>query len=105
MRQRTYTNRTIHSSDYYLALLLALIAGLDANLTHQGISNALNSAGIKTPQGLSFSALIVKDVLKKIRLATDYPNAVHVAMLSLIVAGKLTVAQCAPLIQRRSGIM
>jgi hypothetical protein len=105
MRKRIYTHRTVHSSDYYLTLLLALIAGLNAKLTHQGISNALNSHGIKTPQGLSFSALVVKDVLKKIRLHADYPNAVYVAMLGLIVAGRLTVEQCRPLVEMRSGVM
>jgi hypothetical protein len=105
MRPRTYTTRTVHSSDYYLALLLALISGLNAKLTHQGISNSLNSLGIKTPQGLTFTTVIVKNLLMKIRLANDYPNTVHVQMLTLIVAGRLTVAQCAPLIGNRSGIM
>jgi hypothetical protein len=101
-KKEKYSRKTVHSLAYYKSVLLILIAGLTAFQTHQQIAERLNNAVLLTPTGKPWTASIVKESLKKLRLHRDYPNKLHHALLELIYAGELTVKQTLILFQHRS---
>jgi hypothetical protein len=96
-----YSRKTTHSLTYYKSVILILLEGLHKNLTHQAIADRLNGEQILTPTGLIWTATIVKETLKKLRLHHEYPNKLHHAVLELIYVGQLTVKQTLILFQQR----
>ena len=100
--QTRYHSTTRHSDDFYLACLLIFINGLEADQPHSTIADRLNAAGLKTTTGTEWSAAIVKSCLKRLRLHTEYRSSYHQALLRLVFAKRLTVAQVQPLFNVRT---
>jgi hypothetical protein len=101
-----YSRKTTHSLTYYKSVILVLLAGLHKNLTHQSIADRLNTEKILTPTGLTWTASVVKETLKKLRLHHEYPSKLYHALLELAYVGELTVKQTQILFQqRRTGCM
>ena len=98
----TFPSNTQHSDDFYLRCLLTFITGLQCNLTHAQIARQLNEANLNTVTGMPWCGETVKQVLKRIRLNRDYRSSFHQALLRLVYAGKLTVAQTLPLFTIRT---
>jgi hypothetical protein len=93
MTKKTFPANVQHSERYYLLCLLTFIDGLTANEPHSQICDRLNAQGLKTPQGLDWTADTLKSVLKRIRNHRDYRSSFHSALLRLVFDGKLTVQQ------------
>lgn len=59
----------------YYAQVLHLVSGcLAVGATYQQIADALNSANLRTPTGLSFGPQQVTNLLRQIRNPAKYPN-------------------------------
>lgn len=97
-----YASNTQHQDSYYLAAILIFIAGLTANQTHAQIAQRLNEADLLTVTGSVWDSNAVSQCLKRLRLNRDYRSSYHAALLRLVFAGQLTVAQTLPLFQIRT---
>lgn len=104
IESRAFPTTVTHTLGYYKRVLLALIDGLNKNLTHTDIAAMLNRQGLLTPTGLKFKSQIVKEVLKKIRLNKEYSSRFHNKLLQLIVAGEISIAS-AMILFKQTGVM
>jgi hypothetical protein len=93
---QTYPRHTKHSLTHYRSVLLVLISGLVAGVTHAALAQMLNDAHVSSATGVTWTTQAVKSVLKKLRLKTG-PN--YHAMLELCFSGSMSPAQCRPLLQ------
>jgi hypothetical protein len=96
-RKPIYPSNVSHSDSYYRACILIFISGLQANQTHAQIAQHLNATDLTTVRGLPWDAETLKQVLKRIRLNRDYRSSFHQALLRLVYAVNLSVAQTLPL--------
>lgn len=101
---RKYPTTVTHTIFYYKRVLLALIDGLNRNLTHADIATELNEQGLLTPTGLKFKGQIIKEILKKLRLNKEYSSRFHNKLLQLIVAGEISIAS-AMILFKQTGVM
>jgi hypothetical protein len=101
-----YARTVVHSPTYYHAVLLLLIAGLQADESHAQMAQRLTDAGQRTPTGGAWSAGIVKTTLFRIRNYRQYRSQWHYQLLQLIVSKLMTVRQSQVLYdQRLTGVM
>lgn len=80
-------------NDYHLALLKALISGLEQDLTHQQLASYVNAHGLTTPYGRKWSASSIKETLKKLRNHLSYPSKLYREYLKLIYSKKLSIPE------------
>ena len=93
---QTYPRHTKHRLTYYRSVLLVLVSGLVAGVTHAAMAQMLNDARVSSATGVTWTTQGVKSVLKKLRLKTG-PS--YHAMLELCFMGSMSPVQCRPLLQ------
>lgn len=101
MRDRKFNPNERHSDDFYFAVLNILIAGNRDNLSYQAMAQNLNDLGIPTSAGLTWTAMNVKGVLRKLRLYKEFPSKIHQSLLVLIFENRLSLKETLPLFKSR----
>lgn len=98
MTTRTATYHR-HSDDYYYFLIKSLISLVNRRFTHRAIAAALNAEGITSPTGDTFNAQKVANTLSRLRHHDKYRSLVYQGLLNLCRDGRLTLAECMPLLR------
>ncbi|WP_157270772.1 recombinase family protein [Azohydromonas aeria] len=91
-----FPRNTRHSLAYYEGVLRILLNGITSRQRQAAIADALNQSGIPASTGAPWTPESVKSVLKRLR-ARSGPH--WNAILELCFDGKMTPAQCKPLLQ------
>ncbi|MCY0855741.1 hypothetical protein [Cupriavidus sp. D39] len=94
----TYHPRTTHSLVYYQRVLLALIDGINRDLSQQQIADLLNESALPSPRGRAWTVVAVRKSLFKLRHAGTEPSKLHAALMHLFFCGTITRDQANVLI-------
>lgn len=82
---------------YFASVVRLLIAGLNSNQTYLQIATILNSAGLKTAYGKSWTKTDVQNTIRRIRNPSKYSSSFYRALLTLTTS-EITVDEAAKLL-------
>ena len=104
MSQETFHPRYLHSEHYYLAVLRALIQGLNARLSDQSIADLLASKGLLAPSGEQWTANRVTDALYSLRKRQNRPNRLYAHLIRFVFEGVMAASDYLILFDKRNAM-